>query len=148
MARDTPFHELAIAFPQAALALLGLSHLTAPYRGETVRVKAEREIDVLLRPLTPGAGPRVYVELPDDPDRDVERRMLEEVLLHCTREGQREEVLAVLLYTQARYRGEARTGSWRISLPATRAPTEPRRRRRGDRHRHTTVPPERTHPTA
>lgn len=88
MADDPELYELAVKFPEAALALVGI-HPTVRYRGEAIEVKATSgrfdavltpdeppELEgVLLEPVDPDAqAPRVFLEFQNRHDRDCELR--------------------------------------------------------------------------
>lgn len=98
MAGDSDFYQFATRFPAAALVLLGLEPV-GDYVAEAVEVKRSRRIDLLLRPREeeePG-GVRAYVELQDYADPTIERRFLEEIVLHCTKDEVYRPVEAIVV---------------------------------------------------
>lgn len=114
MSFDEDFYELATRFPRAALALAGIVS-DCEYRTEAVEVERTRRIDVLFQPAEPGAGPTVYLEFQARHDPEIERNLLEKVVLHSVKERSFEDVLAVILYTEGRLR--------RSALPADIGPS-------------------------
>lgn len=101
MSLDTDFYELVAKQPHLGLLLAGLEP-TATYRVESLEVKRARRIDCVFDPLERGAGPRVYLELQGRHDPGVERRFLEEVVMHCVKEDRFDDVEVRLLYTERR----------------------------------------------
>lgn len=101
MSLDTDFYELVARQPHLGLLLAGISP-AGPYRVDSLEVKRARRIDCVFDPLEPGAGPRVYLELQGRHDPGVERRFLEEVVMHCVKEDRFEDVEVRLLYTDRR----------------------------------------------
>ena len=106
MGLDEDFYELATRFPEVALTLAGIE-AKGPYTAEAVEVKRSRRGDLLLRPQEDGDGPRVYLELQAYVDPGIERRFLEEVVMHCVKDGRFSDVRAVVFYTELRYRTAA-----------------------------------------
>ncbi len=110
MAYDDDVHELATRYPEGFLALFGLRP-RGPYRAESVEVKkTERRVDLVFTPGDP-RDPRVYFEWQGWRDPKVERRMLEEVVVHCNQLDSFDDVIAVIVYTRPELRDAA--------LPAT-----------------------------
>ena len=85
MALDTDFYQYATRFPEGALALVGLRP-RGPYKVESIEVKGSRRIDLVFSPEDPDE-PRAYVELQARKDPEIERRLLEELVVHAVREG-------------------------------------------------------------
>lgn len=87
MADDFGFYDLAVRFPRAILALLGLDPSLA-YRGEAKEVKAAGRFDAVLSPepvvLRPANGdaPRIDLEFQGRHDPDLEARLLMKIAIH------------------------------------------------------------------
>lgn len=105
MAYDDDVHELATRFPEGVLALLGLRP-RGKYRVEALEVKARRRPDLVFTPERPDE-PRVYVEWQAYVDPAIERRLLEEVVIHCVQTDTFAPVVAAIVYTAPQHRAAA-----------------------------------------
>jgi hypothetical protein len=106
MSNDIDIHELAKLCPEALLALIGVRH-RGPYKVESVEVKAtQRRLDLLFTPEDP-QDPRIYMEWSARSDSTVERRLLEEIVVHALQTGAYSPVLAVVVYTKPEWRAAA-----------------------------------------
>lgn len=105
MAYDEDVHELATRFPIGVLSLVGVRP-RGSYRVEAVEVKARRRLDLVFTPEDP-RDPRVYLEWQGWRDPELERRMLEELVIHCVRTGTFAPVVAAIVYTAPETRAAA-----------------------------------------
>ena len=100
MARDEDFYELAVAFPEAVLALLGATP-RGPYRGHAVELKqSSRRIDVVLEPSDP-ADPIWLIEHCRRRDPDQDRNLLKKVVDLCCERGCWDRVRCAVVFTRA-----------------------------------------------
>ena len=94
MGLDEDFHQLAVDYPEALLALLGAADPGAGYRGLSPEIKAStRRIDVVLEPEAHD-GPSYVVELYGYRNDDALRNLLEKHVGYCRQTGRWAQVEA------------------------------------------------------
>lgn len=111
MARDDEFHELAVRFPEAVLALLG-RRPRGPYRATSVELKrTSRRIDILLEPERDDE-PLWIVEMQRRTDRLAEQTLLRKAVeLADRRPDARERIEAVIVYPRAQTAAASRSAA-------------------------------------
>ena len=103
MGLDEDFHQLAVDYPEALLALLGAPDPGGPYRGLSPELKAStRRIDVVLEPEA-HQGPSYVVELYGYRNDDALRNLLEKHVGYCRQTGRWGRVEAALLFTEPKH---------------------------------------------
>ena len=103
MGLDEDFHQLAVDYPEALLALLGAADPGAGYRGLSPEIKAStRRIDVVLEPEAHD-GPSYVVELYGYRNDDALRNLLEKHVGYCRQTGRWAQVEAALLFTEPEF---------------------------------------------